>query len=162
VPGSICDVLPTAAALLSVSQTVSQATDALGVADWVGDVRRVGVVLVDGMGWHMLPELAADAPLLASVLAGDTGRLDELTCTFPSTTPTNLVSLSTGVTPGEHGVLGFTVKRPDSDQLLEHILRRDDPPTAQWQPVPTWFERLRQAEVSARAVLPGGMIRTCG
>jgi hypothetical protein len=158
VPGSICDVLPTAAALLSVSQAIPEATDALGIADWVGEVRRVGVVLVDGMGWHLLPELAADAPLLASVLAGDAGRLDELTCTFPSTTPTSLVSLGTGVAPGEHGILGFTVKLPGSDQLLDHIWWRDDPPAAQWQPVPTWFERLRQAEVSARAVLPAHFV----
>ncbi len=134
------------------------ATDALGVTEWVGDVRRVAVVLVDGMGWHLLPELAADAPLLASVLAGDAGRLDELTCTFPSTTPTSLASLTTGVTPGEHGILGFTVKLPDSDRLLNHIFWRDDPPAAQWQPVPTWFERLRQADVDARAVLPAAFL----
>src|SRR5277367_5802736 len=77
--GSICDVLPTAAALLSVNGAV----DTLGVTARVGELRRVVVVLVDGMGWHLLPELAADAPLLASVLAGDAGRLDELACTFP-------------------------------------------------------------------------------
>jgi hypothetical protein len=72
VPGSICDVLPTAAALLSVDGAV----DTLGVTARVGELRRVVVVLVDGMGWHLLPELAADAPLLASVLAGGAGRLD--------------------------------------------------------------------------------------
>ncbi|MGB6206518.1 alkaline phosphatase family protein [Mycobacterium sp.] len=148
--GSICDVLPAAAALLSVSG----AQDVLGVTDWIGDVRRVAVVLVDGMGWHLLPALAADAPLLASVLAGDAGRLDELACTFPSTTPTSLASLTTGAAPGEHGILGFTVKLPDSDRVLTHIFWRDDPPAAQWQPVPTWFERLRQAGVEAGAVLP--------
>jgi Type I phosphodiesterase / nucleotide pyrophosphatase len=153
-PRSICDVLPAAAALLSVSGAV----DALGVTGWVGDIRRVAVVLVDGMGWHLLPELAEDAPLLASVLAGGTGRLDEVTCTFPSTTPTSLVSLGTGVAPGEHGILGFTVKLPDSDQVLTHISWRDDPPVAQWQPVPTWFERLQQAGVSARAVLPAAFV----
>ena len=59
--------MPAAAALLSVPG----ATDTLGVTEGVGDVRRVVVVLVDGMGWHLLPALAADAPLLASVLAGD-------------------------------------------------------------------------------------------
>src|ERR1700761_640998 len=149
-PASICDVLPSAAALLSVSGAV----DALGVTEWVGEVRRVVVVLVDGMGWHLLPTLAADAPLLASVLAGETGRLDELVCTFPSTTPTSLASLTTGVAPGEHGILGFTVKLPDTDRVLNHIVWRDDPPAAQWQPVPTWFERLQQAGVDARAVLP--------
>jgi hypothetical protein len=124
------------------------------VTERVGEVRRVVVVLVDGMGWHLLPELAADAPLLTAVLAGDTGRLDELECTFPSTTPTSLASLSTGVAPGQHGILGFTVKLPGVDQVLNHIWWRDDPPATQWQPVPTWFERLRGADVGARAVLP--------
>jgi hypothetical protein len=154
VPGSICDVLPAAAALLSVSGAV----DALGVTELVGDVRRVAVVLVDGMGRHLLPELAADAPLLTSVLAGDAGRLDELACTFPSTTPTSLASLGTGVAPGQHGILGFTVKLPDSDRVLNHIGWRGDPPPTQWQPVPTWFERLQQAGVGARAVLPAAFV----
>jgi Type I phosphodiesterase / nucleotide pyrophosphatase len=153
-PGSICDVLPTAAALLSVPG----ATDTLGVTASIRDARRVAVVLVDGMGWHLLPALADDAPLLASVLAGDAGRLDELACTFPSTTPTSLASLTTGVTPGEHGILGFTVKLPDSERVLSHIFWRDDPPPAQWQPVPTWFERVHQAGVDARAVLPAAFL----
>jgi hypothetical protein len=150
VPASICDVLPSAAALLGVPQ----ATDALHLAEYTGDVRRVVVLLVDGMGWHLLPELASSAPLLASVLAGGTGRLDELVCTFPSTTPTSLASLGTGAAPGQHGLLGFTVNVPGSARVLAHIYWRDDPPPAEWQPVPTWFERLRQAGVDARAVLP--------
>jgi len=154
VPASICDVLPAAAALLGVPD----ADDALGLTERIGDVRRVMVVLIDGMGWHLLPELATGAPLLASVLAGSTGCVDELTCTFPSTTPTSLASLGTGVAPGEHGILGFTVKLPDSDRVLTHIDWRGDPPPAQWQPVPTWFERLQQAGVSARAVLPAAFI----
>ncbi len=152
--GSIADVLPAAAALLSVSGAV----DALGVTEWAGEVRRVVVVLVDGMGLHLLPELAPDAPLLASVLSGGTGRLDELTCTFPSTTPTSLASLGTGVAPGQHGILGFTVKLPDTDRVLSHIFWRDDPAPAQWQPVPTWFERLQRAGVGARAVLPAAFV----
>jgi Type I phosphodiesterase / nucleotide pyrophosphatase len=152
--GSICDVLPAAAALLSVSGAV----DALGVTECLGDVRRVAVVLVDGMGRHLLPELAAAAPLLASVLAGDAGRLDDLACTFPSTTPTSLASLGTGVAPGQHGILGFTVKQPDTDRVLNHIWWRDDPPPTQWQPVPTWFERLHRAGVGARAVLPAAFV----
>jgi hypothetical protein len=68
------------------------------------------------------------------------------------------VSLGTGVAPGEHGILGFTVKLPDSDQVLTHISWRGDPPVAQWQPVPTWFERLQRAGVSARAVLPAAFV----
>lgn len=151
---SICDVLPAAAALLGAPDAV----DALELTEQVGDVQRVAVVLVDGMGWHLLPELAADAPLLASVLAGEVGRLAELACTFPSTTPTSLVSLGTGTPPGEHGILGFTVKLPDSHRVLNHIFWRDDPAPGAWQPVPTWFERLNRAGIRARAVLPAHFI----
>jgi hypothetical protein len=156
VPGSICDVLPAAAALLGVPGTV----DRIGLAESVGvdRVDRVAVVLVDGMGWHLLPELAGSAPLLASVLAGGTGRLCQLACTFPSTTPSSLVSLGTGAQPGEHGILGFTLNIPGTDRVLNHIRWRDDPPHTEWQPLPTWFERLAQAGVSARAVLPASFI----
>ncbi|OBY31226.1 alkaline phosphatase family protein [Mycolicibacter kumamotonensis] len=149
-PGSICDILPSAAAALGTPG----ATDILGLRERIGDVRRLAVVLVDGLGYHLLPQLASDAPLLASVLAGDTGQLAQLTCTFPSTTPTSLVSLGTGALPGEHGVLGFTVNVPGTERVLTHIFWAADPQPDTWQPVPTWFERLRGAGISARAVLP--------
>ena len=42
--------------------------------------------------------------------------------------------------------------------MLNHIFWRDDPPAAQWQPVPTWFERLQHAGVDARAVLPAAFL----
>jgi Type I phosphodiesterase / nucleotide pyrophosphatase len=150
VSGSLCDVLPSAAALLQVPG----ADDRLGLTDRYPAVRRVVVVLVDGMGLHLLSRLAPHAPWLASVLAGSTGTLSELSCTFPSTTPTSLVSLGTGVRPGEHGVLGFTVNVPGSDRVLTHILWGDDPPPRAWQPVPTWFERVAAAGMDARVVLP--------
>jgi len=133
VTGSICDVLPATAALLGVPDAV----DRLGLAEGAGQVDRVLVVLVDGLGWHLLPELADDAPLLAAALAGSVGRLSQLVCTFPSTTPTSLVSLGTGAQPGEHGILGFTVNIPGTDRVLTHIQWRDDPPHTQWQPLPT-------------------------
>lgn len=150
VSGSLCDVLPSTAAVLGAPDAV----DTLGLADSIGEVDRVAVVLVDGMGWHLLPDLAGDAPLLASVLGGSTGRLRQLDCTFPSTTPTSLVSLGTGAQPGEHAVLGFTLNVPGTDRVLSHIRWRENPPPREWQPVPTWFERLRAAGRSARAVLP--------
>jgi Type I phosphodiesterase / nucleotide pyrophosphatase len=156
VPGSICDVLPAAAALLGVAGAV----DRLALAESLDADRvdRVAVLLVDGMGWHLLPELAGSAPLLASVLAGGIGRLSQLECTFPSTTPSSLVSLGTGAQPGEHGILGFTLNVPGTDRVLNHIRWRDDPPHTEWQPLPTWFERLQQCGVGARAVLPAAFI----
>jgi hypothetical protein len=148
--GTICDILPSAAAALGLPA----AEDRLGVRERVGDARRMVVVLVDGMGYHLLAAMAPHAPLLASILSGGTGRLDELTCTFPSTTPTSLVSFGTGAQPGEHGILGFTLNVPGTDRVLTHIAWRDDPPPWQWQPVPTWFERIERSGVSAKVVLP--------
>ena len=146
---SLCDVLPSAAALLDVPG----ALDVLHLTEH-SDARRVAVVLVDGLGLQLLPELAEHAPLLASVLAGGTGRMTPLESTFPSTTPTSLVSLATGVRPGEHGVLGFTVNVPGTARVLTHISWRDDPDPDTWQPVPTWFERCATAGVAVTAVLP--------
>lgn len=146
--------MPAAAALLGAPG----ATDAVGLADAVGTVDRVCVVLVDGLGWHLLSPLAADAPLLASVLAGGTGSITRLDCTFPSTTPTSLVSLGTGALPGQHGVLGFTLNVPGTDRVLNHIRWRDDPAPDVWQPLPTWFGRLNRAGIAARAVLPAAFI----
>jgi hypothetical protein len=148
--GSLTDVLPSAAALLGVDG----AADRLDLGGKVGDVRRVCVVLVDGMGYHLLPRMAPHAPLLTQLLSGSGGRIDELTCTFPSTTPTSLVSLGTGVQPGEHGVLGFTLNVPGTDRVVTHILWRDDPPPGSWQPVSTWYQRMGAAGLSATAVLP--------
>jgi hypothetical protein len=102
--------------------------------------------------------LAGSAPLLAAVTAGDTGWIRELRCTFPSTTPSSLVSLGTGAEPGEHGILGFTLNVPGTDRVLVHVRWRDDPPHAEWQPLPTWFERLGRAGVAARAVLPASFM----
>ena len=147
---SITDVLPSVAALLGAPG----AEDRLGLAGRLGDVRRVALVLVDGLGTHLLPRLAPSAPLLAGVLAGVDGTVADLACTFPSTTPTSLVSLGTGVRPGAHGVLGFTLNVPGTDRVLTHIFWRDDPDPARWQPVPTWFERLAGAGIPARVVLP--------
>jgi hypothetical protein len=149
-PASICDILPSAAALLGVPG----AADRLDLASRVGDVRRVAVLLVDGMGHHLLPAMAAHAPLLAAVLSGQVGRLAELKCTFPSTTPTSLVSLGTGTRAGEHGILGFTLNVPGTDRVLTHITWRDDPEPSRWQPVPTWFERIAHAGRGASVVLP--------
>jgi hypothetical protein len=150
VPATISDVLPSAAALLGVPG----ADDRLGLTARVGPVRRVVVLLIDGMGHRLLPVMAPHAPLLAQVIAGAAGGLDELACTFPSTTPTSLVSLGTGTLPGEHGVLGFTLNIPGTDRVLTHITWRDDPPPRTWQPLLTWFERTAAAGFDARVVLP--------
>lgn len=143
----ITEILPSAAALLGADGFA----DTLGIGERVGRVRRLAVLLVDGLGHRLLPRAAATAPLFADVVAGAVGAAQQLRCTLPSTTPTSLVSLATGASPGEHGVLGFTVNVPGTDRVLTHIFWRDDPDPRSWQPVPTVYER---AGIASAVVLP--------
>jgi hypothetical protein len=140
----LTQVLPSALAALGMP----------GVADTLGagPARQVAVLLVDGLGYHLLPAAAAVAPTLAEVLAGRLGRLQELQSPFPSTTPTSLVSLGTGVESGAHGVVGFTANMPGTDRVLTHVMWRDDPPPREWQPVPSLFDRAAAAGLSAAVV----------
>lgn len=133
---------------------VPDGNDVLGLRERFGPRRRAVVILVDGMGSQLLGRMAPHAPFLTEVLSGSVGHLDELTCTFPSTTPTSLVSFSTGARPGEHGILGFTVLVPGTEQVLTHILWGNQPDPERWQPLPTWFQRCAAAGIESRVVLP--------
>lgn len=134
--GTIADVMP--GALASLGLPISRADDGdtadrLGLVEHLDGVRRVAVLLIDGMGYHQLPLMAPHAPFLASL---DARRI---TCCFPSTTPTSLVSLTTGVAPGSHGVLAFFSAVPGTGRILNHTKWTDDPDPRRWQPVPPLF-----------------------
>jgi len=141
--GSLADVLPSVGALLGVPGT----TDALGLRSRLDGVDRIGVLLVDGLGFHQLPVASAYAPTLADLSAG----AGCLTASFPSTTPVSLATLGTGAPPGAHGILGFTVRRPDGGNLV-HIHWGKDPDPLSWQPLPTRFEQASRAGVRTAAV----------
>ncbi|WP_283138163.1 alkaline phosphatase family protein [Rhizohabitans arisaemae] len=98
-------------------------------------VRRVCVLLVDGMGSELLRAHPEAAPFLSS-LAGGT-----LTAGFPATTATSLGSIGTGLTPGDHGLLGCRVDIPGQDRLLSFLHWTDEVDPEEWQPQPTVFER---------------------
>jgi hypothetical protein len=140
--GSLADLLPAALAVLGVPGTV----DVLGLAEPLAGVRRIAVLLVDGLGAYQLPLVAPHAPALAALAADRT-----LTSGFPSTTPVSLVTLGTGTPPGRHGILGFTVRAPGGG-VLNHIRGRDEPDPAAWQPVPTRFEQAAAAGLAVIAV----------
>jgi hypothetical protein len=140
---SLPDVLPSALAALGVPNC----PDPLDLRTRLAGIRRIAVVLVDGLGLHLLPLAAPVAPTIADVLAGRLGTLMELTSAFPSTTPVSLVSLGTGATPGGHGQVGFFLNVPGTDRVLDPLSWRDDPDPARWQPVPTQFDRAAAAGV---------------
>jgi hypothetical protein len=133
--GTIADILPGCLESLGAQGF----SDRLGLARQLEGVRRIAVLLVDGMGWHQLPAMQPYAPGLTALQARP------ITSCFPSTTPTSLVSLATGVWPGSHGVLAFTSNIPGTDRILNHTQWKDDPEPTLWQPVaPVYAEAARQ------------------
>jgi hypothetical protein len=79
-----------------------------GGADWlpaaVTGARGVCLLVIDGLGQHALDEHADALPTLCGLEGG--------TCvgTVPSTTATALTSISTGLPPARHGVLGYRMR----------------------------------------------------
>ncbi|MBS44089.1 MAG: alkaline phosphatase family protein [Nocardioides sp.] len=113
------------------------------------------VFLVDGLGARLLERHAHAAPYLASLLeesGGATGA-GSGTAGVPSTTATSLTSLGTSLTPGTHGVVGFTARVPGTDRLLNHLqwdTALVDP--VDWQPHETTFAALADAGVRVTQV----------
>jgi predicted AlkP superfamily pyrophosphatase or phosphodiesterase len=65
------------------------------------DAPRVVLLVIDGLGWNQLEARAKQAPTLRSLEGGP------ITTVAPSTTATALTSITTGLPPGEHGVVGY-------------------------------------------------------
>lgn len=66
--------------------------------------RQVVVLVVDGLGWGQLQARLHLAPAMAA-MAGQ-----PITTVAPSTTATALTSITTGLTPGEHGLIGYRME----------------------------------------------------
>lgn len=71
--------------------------------DGVFDAPQIVLLVLDGLGWQQLEERAAVAPVMRSLSGGP------ITSVSPSTTATALTSISTGLPPGEHGVVGYRI-----------------------------------------------------
>jgi hypothetical protein len=65
------------------------------------DAERVVLLVVDGLGWNQLGPRRPLVPALAAMEGGP------ITTVAPSTTATALTSITTGLPPGEHGVIGY-------------------------------------------------------
>lgn len=140
-------VLPAAAGALGADVPgAAAARRALGLpaAD------RVCVVLVDGLGHVNLTERAGHAPFLRALLADST----PLSSTFPSTTATAIGSFGTGLPPGAHGLLGYTVRDPATGALGNVVSWTGLPPAEQWQPEPSVLARLTAARHAVTSVGP--------
>jgi hypothetical protein len=142
--GWLGDVVPGALAALGMPGM----RDPLSLAVQLEGVRQIAIVMIDGLGWHQL-HAGVPTPTLSTLASSVAGPI---TCGFPSTTPTSLVSLGTGALSGAHGVLAFTSNVPGTDRVLNHTLWLDDPDPPAWQPVPILFDRARSAGLSTSVV----------
>ncbi len=79
-----------------------------GLPSWFPSIaagaKQFVLLVLDGLGWEQLQERAAIAPTLAAMQGGP------ITTVAPSTTATALTSITTGLTPGEHGLVGYRME----------------------------------------------------
>jgi hypothetical protein len=144
---SLADVLPAVLASLGVPGE----RDVLGLEP----TSRTVVLFVDGLGWSLLRANADVAPFLSQLPA------TTLTAGFPSTTVTSLVSLGTGLPPGQHGLTGYSSYVAEVGAAVNWLgwrrigdgadLRRELPPTVA-QPQPTVFERAAQEGIATTVI----------
>jgi hypothetical protein len=139
---SLGDVLPAAAAALGVDAGFAATGLALPPAP------AYVVFLVDGLGHDLVAAHPAEAPFLHGLVR----RSQPATCGVPSTTATSLTSLGTALTPGQHGLVGFTTRVPGTGRLLNALLWDKDVDPVAWQPHPTAFARLQAAGVHTTVV----------
>jgi predicted AlkP superfamily pyrophosphatase or phosphodiesterase len=69
----------------------------------VTQAERTVLLVLDGLGWQQLRDRRELAPTLSWMEGGPIATV------LPTTTATALTSLTTGTTPGEHGVVGYRV-----------------------------------------------------
>jgi len=118
----------------------------LGVADAVDHMKlgesptgRECFLLIDGMGVAALAQYGHLFPIFSQL-----NSLTNISTYFPSTTAVSLSSVGTGVLPGVHGMLGYTVRVPRSGEpgrLLNSLKWDERVDPLMWQKVPTLFER---------------------
>lgn len=109
------------------------------------------VVLVDGLGVDALRGAAGHARTLAGAMA----RRDAIESGFPTTTAAALASLTTGLAPGEHGLVGYSVLDPANDRVVNQLSGWDERMHPRdWQSMPTIFEQAAAAGMRPIAIGP--------
>jgi predicted AlkP superfamily pyrophosphatase or phosphodiesterase len=101
--------------------------------DPVASASAVVVLVLDGLGWDQLQEHRELMPTVASMVGGSIHTV------APTTTATALTSITTGLTPAEHGLIGYRfviggeVLNVLRWSVGDHAVRRSHPP-AEIQP----------------------------
>lgn len=103
---SIANIAPTIARLLNANFNGVE----LGhLAEMDRDYEHVVLFVIDAFGYNLLAGMKQARDLFNLTFPRKKARRALLTSVFPSTTATALTSMFTGLTPSEHGMLGYTL-----------------------------------------------------
>ena len=146
-PGPVlADVLPAVAQSLGVN--LGRVTPPAVV---LPPAARVVVVLVDGLGMRLLERRSGHAPFLRGLLP--TAPTD-VQCGFPSTTATSMGSFGTGLAAGQHGLVGFEVRDPQTGEVFNELSWEHGPVPELWQPHRTVLESVEAAGIPVTRIGP--------
>lgn len=124
---------------------VSGAPTSLGLPS----VDRAAVLLIDGLGAENLRPRAGHARTLAAAMRT---RADVIATGVPTTTAAALTTLTTGVRPGVHGIVGYTARVPETGLVVNQLRGWDEGQLpADWQRAPTVFETAQSEGLEAIA-----------
>lgn len=121
--------------------------------------KKVALVLLDGFGWNLFSRIRN---------AGQATAI-KTTSVFPSTTATALVSLASGLKPGEHGVIGYKALYKEAGALikpLESTYASSNRENQLWQigamkemfHINTIFEKLKKKHIKSSVILPSFLV----
>ena len=128
-------------------------------------VDRVIFLILDGVGYRKMTRVLADHPGMTLHHLVDRGTCLPITSVFPSTTVTALTSYSTGLTPQQHGMIGYRlylretqaitnmIQLPMLDQEHNRQATHDVTPDS-LLPVPTVYEQMAEHGVTTHTLLP--------
>jgi predicted AlkP superfamily pyrophosphatase or phosphodiesterase len=84
----------------------------VGTPEWLpspaAEADQIVLLVLDGLGWEQLQDRPSIAPTLTQMSGGPVMTV------APSTTATALTSITTGLPPADHGVVGYRVAVDDS------------------------------------------------
>lgn len=106
------------------------------------------LILVDGLGYELIEEYVGHTPTLRRVR----GDVRSIHTVVPSTTAAAITAFGTGERPGATNMVGFSVAYGGG--VMNLLAMEGGPAPSEWQPVPTYFERLAAADVASAVVSP--------
>lgn len=123
----------------------AQAAASLGME--VG-AHQLLLILVDGLGYELIQEYAGHTPTLRRMR----DDIRSIHTVVPSTTAAAITAFGTGERPGATNMVGFSVAYGGG--VMNLLAMEGGPAPTEWQPVPTYFERLAAAGVASAVISP--------